>query len=922
MGTGGLPTIEILLLILGVPALLALIAYAAVLLLRRQSRAAIRDIGGQIQKHSDRLAQIAQFLQEYAGIDQEPYSGALDELQKEAVDLQAEMQRFLEDSRNFEAEMYASGPRGLREIINTPYNEFMRWRRAGELRQASKAIASRLSGAEERTARIQNLPWELAQQCRQIDQEITEIVETARDLQSKGARGAPLQAILNLIPQFGRSLDEIPDAFLQGDQQSLIATTNLDAAIRVFEALNRLKPAAARYLPQVREWKAAYQKASAEFGELKQAGAALRQAMAKPPEGLAITGLQDRLDQTAQMAAELGQRLAAPDVEELKSLAREMSQLRKVIQDGGRQLTQASQQVSDLAKAQGELRDSMNKLSGQYADLETRAAYPLAWDVSRAEHDGLDRQLQGLGPVEQPRTPEQIAQQLKVVETIRGAHQAHVEAFPKVARQHAALVALLESPDFKDGALWLRKARELAGQVAGYDPRNWTRQDSVQTLAEDLDELDLSFHSVIPANATAQIKESELEQRLRDTQHVTAQYKAMQPRVESVRARLGKIQAGEKEAKDKLAGAYTALERVALLAESNDLLDELAVAEIDRLNEEIRQLGNELNDRGQGEVDKKLQKIQAESEKVNRALNGWLAQLNAAITEMGKTIDDRLAQLAAVARLDEPVVDDARNVLAREEYRSALQSGAGTASPGGLRGVATRVAARPAGLDDLAASAAIKRQNDLWQTLRAVQKGLEERTGALLTAYQEALQARDEAREGLAEVQKRIPDRRSWPPTNQSPLNEAQLLRPIDEKWEALRKQPWRIEPAILELGRLTQQYKLASERLQHLLGQVERDADRVRDLEDQIQGLKQRWQDQVQAVPGSALAHAGVQQLIGQTDSKLAYIRQQYMRGTLSYDQALHNMQLLCDELLTTRVPVDDQSDIGLNEVHHAQGS
>lgn len=920
METGGPPTIEILLLVFGIPAVLVLLAYGMVFWLRRQSQAAIRGIAGEIQKHSERLNRIADFLREFIGIDQEPYSTYLDELQKEASSLQEEMQRFLSDSRNFEQEIYAAGIKRFRDIINAPYDWLRRWQRSGTLRQESKAIDGRLTEAEGRIAHINDLPWELARQCRQIDKDITEIVDTARNLQAKGARGAALQAILNLIPQFGRSLDEIPDEFMQADQESLIASTNLDATIRVFEVLNRLKPAADRYLPQVREWATAYQKASTEFVELKQAGATLRQAIAQPPAGLVVTGLQDRLDQTAQLAAELGQALAQPEVEQLKSMAREIGQLRRVIQDIGRQLEHSSQQVTELGKLIGELQAGREKLAGQLSSLESRATFPLNWDMTRRQHSDLGQQLQALGPVQQPRTPEQITQHLKTLDSLRGAHQTHTEAYPRVAGQHSALIALLESPELKQGAAWLRKAHEMAGQTADYDPHNWVKQDSVQTLSADLDVLSQLYKQVIPADSTTPVKESELGQRLKDTQQVMAQYKALQPRVESVRARLEKIQAEEKEGKDKLTGAYTAMERVALLAESNDLLDTLASAEIDRLSEEIRQLGNELNDRAQGEVEKKLQKIQAEAEKVNRALNGWLTQLNTAIAGLGKDIDDRMAQLDAVALLDEPIIDDARSVLAREEYRHALQSApAAAASPAGaLRGVAARVTARASGLNELEASAAIKRQNDLWQTLQAVRKGLEERTGALLTAYQETVQARTEVRQGLADMAKCTADRRAWPPGNQPALTEAQVLRPIDDKWDGLKKQAHRIEPAILELGRLTQQYKLASERIQQWMGRVDQDNERVQDLEDQIGGLKQRWVDQAQAVPNNAVVHEGVQQLMSQADSRLAYIKHQYMRGALTYEQVVHNLQLLCDELLTARVSIDDQTDIGLNEPHH----
>ena len=54
---------------------------------------------------------------------------------------------------------------------------------------------------------------------------------------------------------------------------------------------------------------------------------------------------------------------------------------------------------------------------------------------------------------------------------------------------------------------------------------------------------------------------------------------------------------------------------------------------------------------------------------------------------------------------------------------------------------------------------------------------------------------------------------------------------------------------------------------------------------------------------------------------TKLAFIKQQFMRGSISYEQVIHNLQLLYDELFSARVSVDDKNDIGLNESHSTNG-
>ena len=116
-----------------------------------------------------------------------------------------------------------------------------------------------------------------------------------------------------------RGLDEIPKNFFETDREALLAANNLLPTIRAFEVLNRIRPALDRYLPQVHEWNATYDKAAGEYNELKVAGASLRQAMDKPPEGLVIAAIQERLDQIAQLAAELNLRLVQPEVEDLET---------------------------------------------------------------------------------------------------------------------------------------------------------------------------------------------------------------------------------------------------------------------------------------------------------------------------------------------------------------------------------------------------------------------------------------------------------------------------------------------------------------------------------------------------------------------------------------------------------------------------
>lgn len=914
METGGLSAIEIILAVLAANAVLLLVAYGLVQWWRMQSLETIRQIGTQIQAYADQLNQIAGFLQEFSGISDEPYATHLDELQEQASQLQINLNKFTLTCRNFEEATRAPTGNRLQEIINAPVTWFKRWRQSNALRKESREYGEQLSEIEQRVQRILELPWDQATQSRQADQDLAELIEIAQDLRARGAQGSTLKLVLEQIPQLQRSMDEIPDEFLQADRDTLLNTANLDATIRVYTVLSRIRPAIDRYLPQVRDWQATFQKAAADFDALKLAGASLRQALAKTPAGLVAAPLQDRLDQVAQMAGDLGQQIAQPDVQNLKPLGREASHLVRVLQDLEQQFNRSSQQVSQLGQWLTELQGGLDQLAEQATGLERAAAFPLVLDDSSNRLLDLRKRLQALGSPQQPRTPDQVAQHLREAEALRGSHKSLAAYLPKIIDQHRALLTLLESQDVKEGAAWLRQSQEMLNQASAYDPRNWPKQDAIQTLPAELEELNHLHQRLVPPDRSAPVKETELAQRLKETQQLAALHKSLRPRIAAIRTRLGKVQAWEKEGKDRLSEAFSALELVSILSESNTVIEEAAGAEIDRLGEELRQSGSELNAREQGEVEKKLQKISAQADKVNHALNNWLNRLNSAISEKGKTVQAYLVQLDSIAHLEEQPVAEARSLLAEEDYLSSVTAGqAAAAQTGPLRSVAARVSRHPQ-LSDLEATAQIKRKNDLWQKLSAAEQSMTERTEALVTAYKETVKARNEVQEGLNEAAKRIPQQRTWPPNNQTALTEAQLLHPINEKWHGLKKQTTRIETAILEMGRLAQQFQLASERVAQLIDRVEQDEERVRDLEEQIVDLKQRWQEQAQSEASTPVIREGIHQLMSDSDAKLSFIKHQYMRGTLSYEQIIHSLTLLYDDLLAARVAVNDRDDIGLS--------
>lgn len=905
--------LTIILWILAINAILILSVWGLVAWWRKQARAAIHSISIRIQGFADQMDQLAGFLRAYHGIDQEPFYTPLDALQKEASGLEYRVQQFLDTCRAFEEEITAPPSNQLQGIINAPVTWFRRWRKSIGLRRESEELDRQMASTEQRMQGIYELPWELAAECRQASQQVTELLDIIQWLQSEGASGVSFQKVVSQVPIIQQALNSVSPIFLQAPKEELLTRANLASTIHVFETLSTLRPALDRYLPRVHEWQANLEKASQVYAELKQSGANLRQALVETSAGLNIASLQERLDHVAQAAAEANQRLAQPDVDALKPLIREVTQLHKTLQDTQQQFTRAAEMAPGLQRSLEELEKGLESLSAQFSALEHNQKLPILWDESAGLLNDLRQKVQSLGTSAQLRSPEQVLQQSALVETLQASYKGLAKKIPQVAGQYTSLLALLEHVEIQEAAIWLQKSREMLGQAAVYDLKNWPKKDTPQSLLGEMLELEQLQKKLLPADWAAPLNESALPERLEETRQLAAMHKDLRPRVENARAQFDRIRALEEQSKEMLTGAWSTLEKVALLAESNDLLEEIAGSEMDQLGDEIRQMGSELNNHSQGEIEKKAQRIKLQVEKNSQAINQWVARLNTAVVEQAQQISARLAQIDAIIRLDEPVLEDARALLQREEMVS-LRSASPPAQPSAAGRIVSRVSrgeTKP--INDLEALGELKRKNDLWQMLAASNRATEEKCAALLAAHQEVVQARNETRDRLAEIAKNFPEKRTWPPNNQVPLSEKQALHPVDEKWQSLKKKTSRAEWAILELFRLAQQFRLISERAGQLLNRIQQDHERIQELEWQIDAVKQRWSAQID--PGNSILREGIQLLLSQADSKLAYIKQQNLRGVLSYEQAIQNLQLLYDELFTAQVPLDGNNKIGINE-------
>lgn len=899
----GLSPLEFVLWIILANTLFFASVYGAVQWMRKSSIARLNQVEEQLQHYENRVRGILDFLQKYNTVNAEPFLTPLQKLSQDTQDIGERLQNLDNTAKALRADIETPATNRYQNIINAPYDWFQRWRQSKDILTESSSLDRHLAEIEQQMPQIQDLPWRIALQIRHASIQITEMARLAQNLQSRGVLGRPFESALARIPVGQRALATIPAKFLNAGQNELLASTSPYETIQVFEALCEVQPIYERWLPYLKDWDLSLQTAFSEISTIQRTTIALHRLISQPPSGLRTEPIQDRLQQLTSMSAELEKNLSRPQVDQLKNLMREATRIRKLSEDAGKQINKAGERAAELSQVLIELRSGLDTLASQFKSLAEKENRPLITDESGEELKKLQQQLSQLGPASQARTPDQISKAIETTSQIRTKHQALVEKFQKIAQQYNTLVALLDSVELNEGAAWAYKAREMITLASGYDPGHWSKQDLLESLQNDLAALNTLQEKIIPAGQAVPVKETRLDQMLKEAQQLASMHKSLRPRVDATRTRLENIQSLEKEGKEKLTGAWNALERASILANNNDLLRDIADADIKRLTDELKRLSDALNNRKQGLIEKKVQQIQSQYGSVIQAVQTWIAALDSENQAIAHKINQQLSDLDNIASLEDPPFQEARRLTASPDLRSRPVTGA-------LRNpIAPKILPSEQEL-----SAEIKRKSDLWQALVSSSQALDENCRTILEAYRETLDSRTQAQSLLGEVSTQFSQRRVWPPHNQQPLPENQGISQVDARWDAMRKQHVRADWTILELGRLANQYNAISERAKQLLDRIVQDQDRIFDLEEQLEDLKQRWAQLAQESPDNPILFQSVQQLLSRADSQLAYIRMQYMRGMIHYDDALQNLRLLIDEIMTSRVQFDERRDIALS--------
>jgi hypothetical protein len=899
------PILLALLLLLALPLTLALLAGAAYALSRRWQGEAVlagEEATRVLVDTRRETSGLRRIQAEYAELHRQPYAQLAEELMAEVVEVEREAAELELDWQKLDAYREVKTVNRLRGFLQAAPDAYTQRQMAVDLNKRCAEIRMRLQASYSLVQRLDAVPAEVTGRAMRVDEGTRAFQTSLSTLKGAGLSGRMMEEAEDALLQVQQSQARIPAQF---DPSGNIdpptqpegelgpsKTENRQSAGEMHDLLIGIEPVLGEWLPRVQGWEQQHHRLVDAGQNLQKTIVNFRSALANAPAQLVVSRYQAVLLQVSAAAAELEERRAGAEVKDLRALERETSLLERTLEETALQYDRSVVEVGQLDRLLLQLESDFKLLAGRMAQNEIHETYPLAWDTSRLAQNDMQEKIASLGQRELKRTPEEVAQALAAGNEYLEQLGALLEKTTEQNGLYTDLIQLLETTELAEGGEWARRAVLLTREMAVFDPANWSKQDDVGTLVRDIGGLDELQRRLVPAEKPAAIKESGLPRRLAETRQLAGLHQKQRPRVDRVRSRLTELRVHDQDARDDLERLTAAIDQLALLLNNNTYLQETAAVELSRLRGESGRLAEELGRPEAGVLEKKIQRLNAAQEGLAKAASGWLDRLSANIQIHTRSIADELAALDQVAALDDREVIDSREVLRR--------LGPAPSYP------------RPANY--MEAASGLKRCAADWQSAAACAAALESCGEPVLAAARDADAARKSAQAVFQSAAKLAGGRREWPPARQTLVKELEEFRKLEARLDGLHGQRWSAGRLVRELTLLYHELDKIEDRAAGAVRQAEVERAAELEAERTVTELTRKWQGLGARYPGQAGIADGARDLVGQSEQRLSYMRAQYRRGSMDYDQVLTGLEDLAASLRGARFSTEDGKSVGVD--------
>jgi len=452
----------------------------------------------------------------------------------------------------------------------------------------------------------------------------------------------------------------------------------------------------------------------------------------------------------------------------------------------------------------------------------------------------------------------------------------------------------LEISGIKRAKEWFHQTRQMLERMKPYASENWPSSDEVDTLPEDLDEIESKIQKLVFEQPAKPIPENDLATCLEETRALVESYQLIQSRVGNVRRRLDEIQNLEKHASEQLKISEAVLTQLTYIVGSNTYLDKIAGGQLSRLEDNLSRTIDDLNHREKNTLEKKARKIDTLASKIESSARSWFKKLNKETQNQSRELAKSLSALDDIALIDEKPLHDARQLL---------QSSNRFINPD-----STKIE----NFNDLIQE--LKRQSDYWQECSAVRKALRDIEEPVIESFTYTDQSREYVYDQFSDLEDWLRQTRDWPPTNVTLETEELELKNLEAQWNALKGSQTKAITLVQRLGNLGGKYQILAERIMLAGERVADEQRQIEELEKELAEYEDQWETQLRLNKGNSRAENEIEELLANSERDYEQIKKDYRKGEKSYQEVVNALQLLNRRVRLAQVSLDEAQMVGID--------
>ena len=742
---------------------------------------------------------------------------------------------------------------------------------------------------------IKRQAWLVAQRAREITSREAVVRKLLDDLSDHKLYGDTFEIAATHEESVIEALERIPEYFLMADEELVTKTSTKDAVCELYGLLNQAEPVLDEISDRLTLWTAEYGRLSGKMHQVKLQLDSVENLIANKPGEIDCTEESKQLRAVHTTVDVLTATMSRLEVESFPLVDQELDRAQALISEMGRQVRKALRRYPSLNALISDLLGIQKDCSEIFGGLLKSPQYPLLWNRSNTEFLELNKATKDLNLIQKSRTVEQIELDLASIEALSMRWATLRVILNEIAAQHKDLLDIQTRIEIQQGLDWLQEYKQISEQIVIYHPDNWAGADAVSSYPGDILKIEAEHQAFVGRDSTQSVPESELPAWIEQGNKLIGNHQNLRLRSEKVRARLEWLKYEEEKAREQYQAARSVVNQMSWIVNSNAFLKSLAEADLKRINQDLDRLGTELDKSNQGMIEKKVRLIRAEREEITISAKSWLERLNQDIERRRSLLADKINRLNQVAKIDDPVFEKARRLLANEERRAEQID------------LVVFSSSTPEEM-----TIEMRGRSTTWQELVAVQEELEEIVETpLLNSFQHASELRNLALLALDRAAQKIPESCNWPPTSASIAQEKNEVVKLEEKWKALKDEHIRAIWAVRQYGELAASYQVVAGKLDSSYQWASQEQEKVLGLEREIGHLLRQWQQKGQKYSQDPLVFDQLRELRARTTLALDHLKQKWVSNSpgvaeaVTYQELVQEIEGISSYLKTTSLTV-----------------